>query len=486
MLHRILLSILLFPIFLKGFGCADILIISVFSLFSYLFYLSNNKKNKILIIIFLVCFFFSPSIIHLWAVLSLILVLERSLLGFSLASVILILLEYFYVPTSFLSLSLIYFIGFILNIILPKWIKIAYTLFALMAIIFVSIDVFCIITNAPIKVEKYDNNSIYSPSELFCLTTNSTFSESNNEEKIMRSLMFNPSAEKIKQGIIVHEIETSDIYNIRHCNLWQQPTSWHNNQLLGTQYMLEAIAKDGGLYSNKGVCLESIGNVKLAYPYTYNKSQPLIVELEGITHLHDSDYTSSYLSNYQYCLNNEIMQNGHRPIYVRLFSILAIILSLMLLYPNIVLFQYRIIYFSFIVVFLLTFNLPKKGDIRIVGNITNSHENNKFDGVPKNIVNAGYNYTLGSIHANVLIVSSGSFAVWLGEPIVVMEPNSKIFYKNTIISSGDMPLGYFNEIPDARHIKYNGKSYSGSVIIEGNSIIATGSPSKLIWKDILK
>lgn len=484
--HRILLSLLLLPIFLKGFGNTDILTISVLSLFSYLFYLSDSKINKFLIIIFLVCFSISPSIIHLWAVLSFILVLERNLLGFSLTSVFLILLEYFYIPTSFLSLSFIYFTGFIINIILPKWTKVLYTILAFIALLFVVIDVLTIITGPQIYVEKYKNNSIYSPSELFCTTTNSKFSASNNEKKIMRSLMFNPSVDKKKHGIIVHEIETKDVYNIRHCDLWQQPTSWHNNQLLGSQYMLEAIAKDGGLYSNKGVCLNNIGNIKLAYPYSFNKSQPLIVELDGVTHLHDSDYTSSYLSNYQFCLNNEIMQNGLRPIYIRLFSIVVIISSLLLLYPNIVLSQYRIISLLFIVAYLLMFHMPKEGDIRIVGDITNSHENNKFDGVPKSIVNAGYNYTIGSTNAKVLVVSSGSFSMWLGESIVVLEPNARVFYKNAIISSKDIPLGYHNKIPDARHIIYNDKSYSGCIIIDSINIIATGSPSKLIWKDILK
>ena len=132
------------------------------------------------------------------------------------------------------------------------------------------------------------------------------------------------------------------------------------------------------------------------------------------------------------------------------------------------------------------FIFPRNGDIRIVGKITNSHENHKFDGVPKNIVNAGFGYTVGIFNAKILVVSSGSFAIWLGEPLVILEPNATVLYKTSVISSNDTPLGFCENIPDARHIEYNDKPYNGYISIDDVKFISTGSPSKLQWENLLK
>lgn len=380
-------------------------------------------------------------------------------------------------------------IGLLLSLVPHKFTYKLNLILALIAISFSIPDVLKRITKEPIYIEKYDIESVYSPSEVFCKTTNSKyFSKTNSPQHILRSIMFNTSIKNENKGIVIHEIETNDNFKIRHCQEWQQPTSWHHNQLLGSQYVLEAIRNDGGLYSNKGVCFSDTGFVRLAYPYSVYESQPLILELNGVTHLHDSDYTSSYLANYQSSLNNEIVQNGYRHILLRVLSalfLLAIVLQL-IHFPY---FEKQIqntVYFIILSVFLIIYIFPRKGDLRIVGEITNSHENFKYDGVAKNIVANGYQYTMGDLGARVLVVSSNSFAIWLGEQLVVLEPNAKLLYKYRIVSSNNMPIGNYNNIPDARQINYNGELHPANISIDSINIIATGSPAKLQWKNILE
>lgn len=489
MRNKIFLSVLLFPILLKGFGNTTILEIFALLLFSFLFYASESRQGKVFIAISSILFMLSPSIIHLWAILALILLQNKDSWGFAFVAFALIGLEYVYIPTSFLSLSTFYIIGLILNFLQVKRLRILNIVSIIIATLAVVIDVCVIFTKNQTKVEKYNIDSVYSPSNLFCKTTNSEYlSTTDDDNDVIRSLMFNPSVDKERKGIVVHEIQTEDIYGVRHCDSWQQPPSWHHNQLLGGQYLLEAISKDGGLYSNKGVCFENTSCIKLAYPSTWSKSQPLIISVDGITHLHDSDYTSSYLSNYQQSLNNEIMQNGSRPILIRFISIIALLLSIILIFnlENRNKYWGIVHYTVFCMLYFAIFICPRNGDIRIVGKITNSHENHKFDGVPKNIVNAGFDYTLGTLNAKVLVVSSNSFAIWLGEPLVILEPNATVLYKTSIISSNDTPLGFCENIPDARHIEYKDKSYNGYIGIDDVKFISTGSPSKLQWENLLK
>jgi hypothetical protein len=251
--------------------------------------------------------------------------------------------------------------------------------------------------------------------------------------------------------------------------------------------MLEAISDDGGLYSNKGVRFAPVGTRILSFPLSYNASQTLILEQNGILHLHDSDYTSSYIANYQTSLNSEIVQNGSRPIFIRVISFLAVLLCICILLnfnrPSL---NIGILIFSLLLISLASvYACPKKGDIRITGKITNSHENYKADGVPKHIVDQGYNYTLGSIGAKVLVVRSNSFAVWMGEPLVVLEPEAAVLFKGKIIKSDNVPLGY-NNIADARSIKYDGQLYAASITVGDVTFVSTGSPAKLSWKDYLK
>lgn len=387
------------------------------------------------------------------------------------------------------SLFIIYMIGLLLSFVPYKFTYKLNLILASVAIFFSTFDILKRIAKEPIYIEKYDIESVYSPSEVFCKTTYSDYlHETNNPQRVLRSIMFNTSIKNENKGIVIHEIDTDDCFNIRHCQEWQQPTSWHHNQLLGSQYILEAIRNDGGLYSNKGVCFSDTGFVRLTYPYSLYKSQPLILDLNGVTHLHDSDYTSSYLANYQSSLNNEIVQNGYRHILLRILSILfllAIILQLIhfpLKKNNIQIVNYVLMLFVFLIIYIF----PHKGDLRIVGKITNSHENFKYDGVAKNIVANGFNYTTGELGAKILVVSSNSFAIWLGEQVVILEPNAKLLYKTKILSSNNLPIGNNKNIPDARQINYNGKLYSANLSIDSINIIATGSPAKLEWKKLLE
>ena len=487
MLHKITISLLLLPIFLKGFGSTTIFAITVLVALVYIFHLCESKNKKIFLGIFTICLASGAiSVIHIWSVLGFVLMFEQRTRGFAIIALALSALDLVFPPTTFLFLLIVYLVGLFLNFTPIKYTKGANILIAIIALSVTIVDIGLLVVKPPLKVEKYDVHSIYSPSDLFCKTTNSAYSSSSKDSLVLRSLMFNPAIAKETRGIVIHEIDTQDPYNLTTHSYWQQPTSWHENQLLGSQYLLEAICKDGGLYSNKGVAFKKKGKITLTCPSSFNTSQPLIILLDGIIHLHDSDYTSSYLANYQKCLNNELVKNSMRPFLIRVISLLAIICSLFLLFTISVKPFCILLWTLFLSQFLALYFLPRKGDIRIIGKITNSHENFKYDGVTKNIVATGYNYTIGELGAKVLLVSSGSHAIWLGEPVVILEPNATLFYKTNIISSDDIPYGYHQHVSDARMFFYKGNKYLGYHEIENVQIIATGSPAKIQWQNLLR
>ena len=121
----------------------------------------------------------------------------------------------------------------------------------------------------------------------------------------------------------------------------------------------------------------------------------------------------------------------------------------------------------------------------MVGNITNSHENNKFDGVPKMLVLSGYDYVVGDKNCSVLVVQKSHVANVNTESLVVAEDDCLIKYKSEQLRVVNNPIGNKNGVIDARQWLYKGHLYDGILRIGNVKFVATGSPAKQVWKDLL-
>lgn len=220
---------------------------------------------------------------------------------------------------------------------------------------------------------------------------------------------------------------------------------------------------------------------------------PLILAWKNTLFLNDSDYFSSYIANYQKNLIQELVGNtGTHRIAVHCLNIVCAVFTLFALLiffklPS----KYRNASLAIwtLLVFTLSYvsnNYNTKGDVRMVGKIRNSHENDGFDGVPKMINACGYPYIIGNKNAKILVVKNGEKAAWKGEKLVVAEPNAIIKILGHKVEIGEEPLGCVDGIIDARCIIVDGHAKGVTCEINGIQMIGTGSPAKIQWNRFLK
>lgn len=478
-------------IFLKGYGYREIYDITIFAFLSILLCRKNRYVELFPIILLLLAHVLIPGISLLWGYCALMFFMEKRTSQYTILSLILWLGEFFNIipcsPWILMALVILFTPIICLSRRYVKWIIITCSTFA---VIFTIFSMPCWDTKT--YAEKYIK-SVFSPSDVFCKITNTDYLDSlqsiNSKTKIIRSLPFYTKIPTSQPGIFIFEVDYKGEFEDVNPNVWQQPISWYDNQLIGNQYYLESIRHDGGLYSNKGITLEKgNGHIQLAYIKSFTQGIPLIVKHNEVLYLHDSDYSSSFLANYQRCFLNELVGNGDRPNYIRLLNILFAIVICMECYIGFKnKHKYEVLLLPFICIVLYqAYFRPIIGDIRIVGKITNSHENNKFDGVVKKIVFADYNYTIGDTKTKILVVQKGRKASVKTEKFVLAEEGCTISIGGEILKVNNNPIGNINGVVDARQWLYKGKLYDGIININDITLIATGSPALQQWKDLLR
>lgn len=318
-------------------------------------------------------------------------------------------------------------------------------------------------------------------------------------EYIIRSYAIGSKIQYEEKGISILENSPLKTNAIVTGGKWQQPVSWHDNIFCGDQYLVEAIAKDGGLWSNIGTNLKDTCQVILAFRNFRHGFQPLIIKNEETIYLHDSDYTSGRMSNYQKSFIQELVSpvGFGRPLQIRMINVVILLFILLLLIP----FPKRrgqIIMYILGGGILLTscghFLLNNKGEVRLVGEIKDSHENNRFDGVIKTMIDDGFYYTIGEEDCKIVVVQENHSTSYNRESIVILEPNASIKIQGTKYVAGTIPTPPVQidsiYVQDPRKIKINNKIvepvYKLNMSDKEITIIATGSPALLEWKQILK
>lgn len=474
---------------LRGFCSLELFLTNIYAYLGIAFYISISNKNLFNAILSIICTIFltiEPS--------------TSSLLGFGCLYSSLIRKDFTLVfvlfwiadllnltPTTYLGICSLFSVSFIVSLYLRRTNIYQHTIILSCLVITIT-TIVNVVSKPTMHIEKY-TKSIYSPSEVFKRITNLNYIEKESlkeNDNIIRSKSFFTTIDDSHPGICIFDVDYNGDNSLVDKKIWQQPTPWHNNLFFGDQYYIEAILKDGGLWSNKGISLkEGDGVVKLSYPKSIKESSPLIVNHNDCLYLHDSDYTSSYLANYQKNFIQEITNSGIRPILVRLLNLLLLICCVF----SILEYKKAAIYtISFFILILFFPNIRhQEGEIRVIGKIENSHENNKLDGCIKKIVEAGYDFIIGKKNCKILLVKQGEKATIENEYLVVAEPGSKIKYNDMLITISEEPLGYINNIEDARLIKVsNDNTFMGYAKINNVSFIATGSPAKISWGKHIK
>ncbi|WP_396139857.1 hypothetical protein [Flavobacterium sp.] len=470
----------------KGFGDIDIYNSSLSILICFAIYKSLRLSNYWLFfsnIIIIILWFVFNSYFLLYGIIALFFFINNDLKPFTFQILIFWLLQL--LGFNVLPVYVIFSI-FLINLLIwynGKSIKYELIILCLSIILFEFIDW----NKKPnFVIEKYPiAKESYKPGIIFSKITGIPFWDSKDYKKnIIRSYAINTKVKSEISGIAILEHDIFLKNKIVIGENWQQPLSWHNNQLIGNQYYLEAISSDGGLWTNIGSKLKDTCQVMLSYSDGFS-SQPLIIKNKNVIYLHDSDYSSSFLANYQKNLLLELTSSKIRPLLIRITNIISCIAIILILFLE----TNFLIFLSVIVVSLFIFiinQIPSNGDIRLVGKIFDSHENNRFDGAVKSIVDNNFNYIVGDKNCKVLIVKENMKTEWNGEQLVVAEPNAEIIFKGTKMKVGQDPLGNIDNIEDARYWIINNKKFKPLLKEKNVVFIATGSPAKILWKKFLK
>jgi hypothetical protein len=472
-------------ILFKGFGNTELYNFSLIFLFSIAIYRSIIFSNYWLLIsnfLIILLWFFFNSYFLLYGIIALFFYINIVFRPFSFSILLFWLLQLFefnILPPLFILLVLI------INFYLWYFKKNINTIIIVFCFTIIYLE-FVEWTNKPnFAIEKYPNAiEKYKPGIVFSKITGIPFWDSKgNNRSIIRSYAVNTKMNNEVSGIVILEHDIILKNKINNEGKWQQPLSWHNNQFVGNQYYLEAISSDGGLWTNIGTKLRDTCQVMLSYCDGLS-TQPLILKNNNVIYLHDSDYSSSFLANYQKNLLLELTSTKYRPLLVRIANIISCIVILLVIFFG----KDFFIFFSLLIISLfitISNKIPSYGEIRLVGKILDSHENNRFDGVVKSIVDSGFNYIVGEKNCKVLAVKENMKAEWKGEKIVIAEPNAEIFFKGRKMKVGLDPLGNINNIEDARFWIINNKKFKPIIKVENIIFIATGSPAKILWRDYL-
>jgi hypothetical protein len=267
---------------------------------------------------------------------------------------------------------------------------------------------------------------------------------------------------------------------VRLGNLYQR-IPWTENQLIGDQYILAAIAQDDQWISNFGGRLNRYGRLLLGSLRHRGGEwfEPIIISYNKCIYVQDSDPFVDRLAAYQYYTLNELV---HRNREVRLLNLLFILASLRI--QNL----YGFISTMVIAVGLLISNCKNRiGDIRIVAPIFSPHETSRPSGVLRSLADNGFCFVKGDSQCTVLIVGEGkSVTAKASETLVILMPGARLKIGDDFITVDSMPLGDISDVVDARALIVNGTMQSFVIKINKCNVIGTGSPAKQNWKKWLK
>jgi hypothetical protein len=376
-----------------------------------------------------------------------------------------------YIPTPLIALLLLPPLVSGIGLIIPsKWIKPA---IATMSLLLAGVSVFHL--KEPQKRYEIDENSKFAFAYKISKTVKNIFPECFGGEDVIRSLYHGTKTDPSKHGIVIaeHDIPPSQWNGRVDKGNFIQRSPWNKNEFIGDQYWRYAIACDGYLVSNKGGRLLPSTHVLLAFPFPNPfKSTLLATSGDGITYCADSDYWVNKLSNYQQNLLGVIIGAKRKTTPPIIANIIFAIGAVGGIYWS-WLFALGVVG-PFVLFFLPA---PQIGSVRLVGGCFYPHDPTRGWAVLRQLQEDEIPVVKGEKGTKVLIVEQGKAASVNNERLVIAEPNSEVRIGSHLIKTDDLPLGFVDDIPDSRYLLLDGKNQGTKVVVDGVTVIGTGSPS---------
>lgn len=474
------------PLILKGLGNAFLMKISVaLPLSCFLVHALSIHSNRSIIITALLSLLvlFEWPLVHLmgfWAFAS-IAILGQTTVGRALASTFLGLWllqltdlgswsahPYFAAPT----FIFLYYIGIQLQV------RLLYPL-AFTSIICTLGQLYIIYTVEPTVTISQDPHVArgYSPGPMLAKILNGiTVHPGHTEGDIaISSLIFDQGPHNANQLIVLldeHDIQFDDPRKVLIPHNAQQIEPWFCNQLFGNQYILEAVARDGLWMANLGGSLKPkgkllLGSLSHAGHQTFT---PLVLKVGKYVYVQDSDSFVDRIANRQEHILKEIVFGRSLP------RIMNLLFCIFLFLP----FSAQ----AFVIpIVILLLQIPTVGNVRVQATLDWPHEPSKASGVMTSLVDAGYNYTMGTTQTIMLVIGAGRNAqVNTSEKLVLLEPMATVRIGQHVVQACLEPRGELNDITDSRELTLDGASQGVSTLqVDGIRVIGTGSPAKLNW-----
>lgn len=322
---------------------------------------------------------------------------------------------------------------------------------------------------------RVSEKSTFSPGYKIGAALQRIFPDSFGEGSDIRSNLHGTEIPPSTPGIVIAEHDTpveKRAGRIRAEN-FTQPSPWSENEFLGNQYWRYAIREDGCLVSNLGGQLTPNGQILLAIPSSNPFSPTILATKEAKTiYCADSDYWINRLCNYQQNLLGLILSSKQRswpPLIVNIAFVLIALGSLWR--PFITLIS------VFVPLVLLHAYANYGGDIRLIGKIFNPHDPARAWGVVRRLQDDGINAVFGNKGAKALVVEEGYSGKVVDEKLVIGEPRTTVLIGSHKVQILDEPQGVVDTIPDARKLLVDGKLSGVREVIDGVTIVGTGSPA---------
>lgn len=266
---------------------------------------------------------------------------------------------------------------------------------------------------------------------------------------------------------------------------YYQPSPWSWNELLAAEPFRVALAHDGALLLNKGSCIRR-GEARPLWGQVLNGEFVMLGGTDGSRLvMGDADFVCNSLVPYQYHFIRRL--SGCDWGYRAWMCLAAFVLSLC-----------SVSRFRGLGPFLLllaTTTLPlafpasyDRGGVRYVGSKVLYPHTSLGYGVARALQQASINSLFTQRDASILIVAARHRAHWMGEKLVVLEPEAQVDIGDVRITAADMPLGTVENVPDARQlvIAGGGEVHDAVCSVSGVTVYGTGSPAAIDFGRILR
>ena len=371
----------------------------------------------------------------------------------------------------------------------PTLLLIAPPVITLMAACFNSRTLLTLLTVLFLALSANTLLELFSPQLKFTVGESSTFSpgykigdalkrifpDSFGTGGAIRSNLHGTELSPADPGIVIAEHDTpaeQQAGRIRSGN-FTQPAPWSKNEFLGNQYWRYAIRQDGALISNLGAQLTLMGRMMLGIPWPNPFSPTILASNDGKTlYCSDSDYWVNRLCNYQQNLLGVILSDKKRSAPPKIANIAFALIAIGSLW---------IPWFAplgvLVLLSLIFGSANHRGDIRLIGPIYNPHDPTRAWAVARSLQDEGVNAIIGNNQSKALVVEEGYSGRVNGEELVIAEPRATILVGSHKIFVLEEPQGSVDAIPDARKLLIDGKSAGVKAVVDGVTIVGTGSPA---------